>query len=70
MRDFRLIGVAVLSLMLASPAMAMHRSYHHHYAHVHKTWPLRDAFGYSPGYGGSEVNSHWVADPHPVGTGN
>jgi hypothetical protein len=30
--NYKLIGAVALSLMLASPAMAMHRGYHHHHA--------------------------------------
>jgi hypothetical protein len=30
MMNFRLIGATALSLMLANPAMAMHRRYHQH----------------------------------------
>jgi hypothetical protein len=33
MMNFRLIGAAALSLMLATPAMATHRGYHHRYVH-------------------------------------
>jgi hypothetical protein len=33
MTKFGLIGAAVLSLMMATPAMAMHR--HHHYGYFH-----------------------------------
>jgi hypothetical protein len=29
----RLIGAAALSLVLATPAMAMHHRYHHHYGY-------------------------------------
>jgi hypothetical protein len=36
MINFRLIGAAALSLMLATPAMAMHHDHHHHYGRVHK----------------------------------
>jgi hypothetical protein len=31
MMNFRLIEAAALALMLATPAMAMHRGYRHHY---------------------------------------
>jgi len=31
MMDISLIGAAALSLMLATPAMAMQHRYHHHY---------------------------------------
>jgi len=31
MTKFGLIGAAVLSLVLASPVMAMHRHHHHHH---------------------------------------
>ena len=33
MMNFRLIGAAALSLMLVTPAMAMHRGNHHRYGH-------------------------------------
>jgi hypothetical protein len=45
MKALRLIGEAALSLMLATPAMAMQRRYHHHYGHFHKK------FGYGSTYG-------------------
>jgi hypothetical protein len=35
MTKFWLIGAAVLSLVLASPTMAMRRHHHHHYFHAH-----------------------------------
>jgi hypothetical protein len=33
MMNYRLIGAAALSLLLATPAMAMHRGNHHRYGH-------------------------------------
>jgi hypothetical protein len=33
MMNFRLIGAAALSLLLATPAMAMHRGNNRHYGH-------------------------------------
>jgi hypothetical protein len=48
MMNFRLIGVVALSFMLATPAMAMHRGYHHHYRHVSHSF-FR-AFGFDRGY--------------------
>jgi len=53
MKNFRLIGAAALSLLLASPAMAMHHAYHHHYGQVvHSDLPVQDALrlGYGTGY--------------------
>jgi hypothetical protein len=62
MTKFRLIGAAVLSLMLATPAMAMHHGYQPHYGQVaHEELPVQDAlrlgYGtgcrtYHSGYGG------------------
>jgi hypothetical protein len=52
MMNFRLIGAAVLSLMLATPAMAMHHGYHSHYGPVaQEELPVQDALrlGYSTG---------------------
>jgi len=51
--NFRLIGAAALSLMLATPAMAMHKGYHHHYGRVHKEFPFQNAlkFRYGSTYG-------------------
>jgi hypothetical protein len=53
MTNLRLIGAALLSLMLASPAMAMHHVYHHHYGQVlHGDLPVQDAIrlGHGSGY--------------------
>jgi hypothetical protein len=62
MTNFKLIGAAVLSLVLASPVMAMHHGYHPHYGQVaHEELPVQDAlrqgYGtgcrtYHSGYGG------------------
>jgi hypothetical protein len=58
MTIFKLIEVAMLSLMMASPAMAMHHSYRQHVSH---DLPVVDAThfgygagrcGYHSGYGG------------------
>jgi len=50
MMNFRLIGAAALSLMLATPAMAMHHRYHQHNGQViHSKLPVRDAQKYSYG---------------------
>jgi hypothetical protein len=48
--NFRSIGAAALSLLLATPAMAMHHGYHHH---LHKESPVQNApqFGYGSTYG-------------------
>jgi hypothetical protein len=47
---FGLIGAAALSLMLATPAMAMqHR--HHHYVHKEQSVQSAPAFGYGSSYG-------------------
>jgi hypothetical protein len=48
MMKFRLIGVAALSLMLATPAMAMQHGYHHHYGHVSQR--VSRAFAFDRGY--------------------
>ena len=53
MMNFRLIGAAVLSLMLAAPAVAMQHGYHHHYGQVSpEGLPVQDALrlGYGTGY--------------------
>lgn len=53
MMNFRLIGAALLSLMVASPAMAAHHVYHPHYGQVgHEELPVQDALrlGYGTGY--------------------
>jgi len=62
MTNFRLIGAAVLSLVLATPAMAMHHNYHPHFGQVvPDDLPVQDAlrlgYGtgcrtYPSGYGG------------------
>jgi hypothetical protein len=53
MMNFRLIGAAALSLMLATPAMAMHHGYRHHYAHVsHRVsgaYALDRGYDFAPG---------------------
>ena len=41
--NFRLIGAAALSLLLATPAMAMPHRYHHHHGSVHKEFPFQPA---------------------------
>jgi hypothetical protein len=53
MMNFRLIGAAALSLMLATPAMAMQHRYHHHYSQLRKDSLVRNApkFGYGSAYG-------------------
>jgi hypothetical protein len=52
--NFRLIGAAALSLVLATPAMAMHHRYHHNDGQVvYSQSPVRDALenGYRSTYG-------------------
>lgn len=49
MMNFRLIAAAALSLALATPAMAMHRDYHHHTSYIHREHAPR--FGYGTAYG-------------------
>jgi hypothetical protein len=53
MMNFRLIGAAALSLMPATPAMAMQHSYHHHYGYIHNKSQVLNApkFGYRSAYG-------------------
>jgi hypothetical protein len=46
--NYRLIGAAALSVMLATPAMAMQHRHHHHYGYIHKGSP---EFGYGSTYG-------------------
>ena len=53
MTNFRLIGATALSLLLATPAMAMHGGYHHHDGQVIRSGlPVQDALrlGYGTGY--------------------
>ena len=52
MTNFRLIGAAVLTLVLAAPAMAMHHRYSPHYGQVvPDDFPVQDALrlGYDTG---------------------
>jgi hypothetical protein len=53
MMNFRLIGAAALSLMLATPAMAMQHGYHRHYGQLRKKSLVQNApkFGYGSTYG-------------------
>ena len=53
MMNISLIGAAALSLMLATPAMAMQHSYHHHYGYIHRESPVLNApkFDYRSAYG-------------------
>ena len=46
--NFRLIATAALSLLLATPAMAMHRGHHRHYAHFSQR--ASRAFAFDRGY--------------------
>jgi hypothetical protein len=63
MMNFRLIAAAALSLMLATPAMAMHHGYHHH-GYVHSGWPhfgyhsTRGAYAYDRGYNFAPGNAY------------
>jgi len=56
MTNFRLIAAAALSLLLATPAMAMHRGHHHH-GYVRSWLPhfdyhsVRGAYAYDRGPG-------------------
>ena len=53
MKTFRLIGAVALSLMLATPAMAMHHVHHHQNGQfADSDLPVQDAqrFGYGTGY--------------------
>jgi hypothetical protein len=47
MMNFRLIGAAALALLLATPAMAMHRG-NHHYAHF--SHRASSAYAFDRGY--------------------
>ena len=49
---FRLIGATALSLMLASPAMAMQHG-HYHYGYIHKDPSVQNApeYRYGSSYG-------------------
>jgi hypothetical protein len=51
MMNFRLIGAAALSLMLATPAMAMQHGYRHHYVShsVSRAYAFDRGSGYAPG---------------------
>jgi len=49
--NFKLIGAIALSLMLASPAMAMHRGYHHHhhgYSSIYGAYNFYSGHDYAP----------------------
>jgi hypothetical protein len=48
MTNFRLIGAVALSLVLATPAMAMHRGYRHHYGYHSRS--AYGAFALDRGY--------------------
>jgi hypothetical protein len=52
MMNFRLIGAAALSLVLATPAMAMHHGYHH------GKLPVQDAMKYNSGSTYGAYNFH------------
>jgi hypothetical protein len=55
MMNFRLIGAAALSLMLATPAMAVQHGYHHHYDHVSHS--VSRAYAFDRGYAAGNVSS-------------
>ena len=59
MTNLRLMGAVVLSLLLATPAIAMHRGYHRHHGYVHSWLPhfgsTRGAFAYDRGYSPGNV---------------
>jgi hypothetical protein len=52
MTNFKLIGAAALSLLLASPAVAMPQRDHHRYAYSHRMSPAQHVrnFGYGSPY--------------------
>ena len=55
MTKFGLIGAAALSLLMATPAMAMY-SYHHHYGYMHALKfhygsTYASSYGFYPRYG-------------------
>jgi len=56
MMNFRLIGVAALLFVLATPAMAMQRGYHHRY--IRKDSPVLNALkvGYGSSYGANNFD--------------
>jgi hypothetical protein len=45
MMNSGLIGAAVLSLVLATPAMAMQHRYRHHYGYIHKKFRYGSTYG-------------------------
>jgi hypothetical protein len=53
MMNFRLIGAAALLLLLATPAMAMHRGNHHRYGHfsqrVSRAYASDRGYDFAPG---------------------
>jgi len=60
MTKFGLIGAALLSLVMATPATAMHRHYHHYdYLHSLKYHfgPTYGAYNYYRGYGFDRRNT-------------
>jgi hypothetical protein len=64
--NFRLIGAAALSLLLATPAMAMQHGYHHHHGYIHKEWPVQNA----PKFGdGSTYGAYNFYPEHDFGNG-
>ena len=50
--NFRLIGAAAVSFMLATPAMAMHHVYRRHHGYIHTELSVRNAPGF--GYGSTD----------------
>lgn len=73
MTKFRFIGAAVLSLILAGPAMAanaggygMHRMYHEHYGRVIHRMPAQDLDHFDLGIARPTYHSGWGS---PYGDG-
>jgi hypothetical protein len=52
MANFKLIGAAALSLLVATPAVARPQRDHHHYGYSHRMSPVQHArsFGYRSPY--------------------
>jgi hypothetical protein len=74
MTNFRLIGAAAISLVLAGPAMAagsdgrgMHRVYHEHYGRVVHAMPAQDFDNFVFGIARPTYHSGWGG---PYGDGD
>jgi hypothetical protein len=72
MMNFRLIGAAALSLVLATPAMAMHQRYHLDQGRViHSELPVLESPDYGDGstYGAYNLSPHNEFSPDEIPAG-